>query len=310
MISSRERKWVGVLDSQPVRNVLKAPAVRRLRSTRYFKSLDLRRRLALAKKANAANPGRFDSVETLCVLVGHTKSGGSLLGAMLDAHLEISFGDEIDVLQLIEAGFGWPEVMHVLSRSATREALKGRVTARRLDGGYSLAIGGAAQGLVGNAKVIGVSRAGPTTRLLGGAHQNLDYVRGVAADHRLALIHVVRAPEDSIAAMVLRSGRPFEAAVSDFTEQCERLSSIRDRVGEHLSTVYYEDLVGDTRTALGGILSFLNVQADPDHLDACERLIDGDLIPESARLEWPEGVRSQVDVVIRRYDFLARYADR
>ncbi|MGA7272861.1 MAG: sulfotransferase, partial [Acidimicrobiia bacterium] len=257
--------------------------------------------------ANSADPGRFTAVGTLCVLLGHTKSGGSLLGAMLDAHPDVVFGDEVDVMDLVEAGFTADEVIGVLARSSRREAMKGRVTARRLDGGYSLAIAGSDQGRVGRPHVVGVSRAGPTTRILGESPASIALLDERMAPRRVMFVQMVRAPADSVAAMVLRSGRDPVDAAHDHRSQCERLEMLRALLKPRLTTVYYEDLVARTVPTLESVASFLGVQADPDYLRACAALVNADRPGESDRVDWPEAARTVMAETTADFSFLDRY---
>lgn len=307
MTSARERTWVAVLDSKPVRKVLKSEPVRRLRRSAPVAVFERWRRRMQARAANRADPGRFAAVDTVCLMLGHTKSGGSLLGAMLDAHPDVVFGDEVDVIDLIEGGYTAEELLRVLARSARREAMKGRVTARRLDGGYSLAIAGSEQGRLGRPRVVGASRAGPTTRILGDSPDDLAALDRRLAPIRVKFIQIVRAPADSVAAMVLRSGRDPVAAALDHRAQCDRLEMLRALLEPRLATIYYEDLVAQTVPTLKSILDFLGVGAPPEYLRACSALVDTDRPGESRRVEWPQAALDVMAETAVRFSFLDRY---
>ena len=240
----------------------------------------------------------------MVVIVGHTKSGGSLLGAMLDAHPAAILGEEIDVLELCQAGFGPDQIFRVLERSASREAEAGRVTARRL-GGYSLAMPGW-QGMHDHATLAGVSRAGPTTRRLGGSDDSRRILRETFAGHRLALLHVVRRPHDSVAAMVLRSGRELGDAIADYAEQCRRLDLVRAEFPDLLA-VRYESLVADPGPTMRNVVEFVGLDDLVPHVEACIELVDASLVPESARIEWTDDELSALSAIIERHDFLETY---
>ena len=109
------------------------------------------------------HPDLFSGVETFCAFIGHVKSGGTLLGALLDAHPRALVADEADAFRYFAAGFGRRPTLPPAPKGSRREALKGRVTARRL-GAYDFAVPGQWQGRATRAQVIGDSRASPTTR--------------------------------------------------------------------------------------------------------------------------------------------------
>jgi hypothetical protein len=262
------------------------------------------RKRRLAEEARRQSPSTFDYVSTVCVLIGHTKSGGSLLGAMLDAHPSVIFGEEIDIVELCSARFTPDQIFRTLERSASREAMQGRVTARRL-GGYSLAMPGW-QGLHDRPTVAGVSRAGPTTRALGASETALRDLTATFAAHRLVAIHIVRRPQDSVAAMVLRSGRDIEDAIADYTAQCVRLERLRDELPD-VFTIHYEALTESTSRTLTEVLDYLSVEVMDSHIDSCVDLIDRGRTPESELVEWDSVAMEALASVALRFDFLEPY---
>lgn len=304
MSSPLERLIRSALDHPSARKLWKGTIGRRVRRSTLFRRALVARKRRSADRAERQSPGALDAIDTVCVLIGHTKSGGSLLGAMLDAHPSVIFGDEIDVVGLCLADFSPVQIFRSLERSARREASRGRVTARRL-GGYSLAIPGW-QGSHDRPRVAGVSRSGPTTRVLGSSEATLNRVLATFDEYRLANVQVVRRPHDSVAAMVLRSGRDPMNAIEDYEAQCHRLEHLRARFGDIL-TVHYEELVNDPAPTLEAVIEFLSVDVIPEHVEACAAMVDAGRVPESELIEWPPGANESIASVIDRFDFLTRY---
>ena len=116
------------------------------------------------------------------------KSGTSLLGAMLDAHPDMIVADEVDALRHAEQGYTREGLFQLLERGARGEAEKGRVTARRLDGGYALAVPGGSQGRSARPLVVGDGRAGPTTQALADDPGRLGRFRQLLDDVDLGVI--------------------------------------------------------------------------------------------------------------------------
>jgi len=298
MTGRLEREWVRRVDSGRWRQVLGSSTASRIRASRAFRSLDLARRSAATRHAGRRDPKRFSEVETLCVFIGHVKSGGSLLGSMIDAHPEALVSDEVDLLRYLEAGFGREQLCHLVEKGSRREAMKGRVTARRLEP-YSLAVPGSAQGHAELVRVLGDTRAGPTTRRLAAHPELLERLDDVMGPTQPKFIHVVRNPFDPISAMVRRGQRTFSNAIQDYADQCHRLVDLRDALPpERLLTVRYESFTHDPTAGLAEVCGFLGLGTTTAYLDGCARVIEPDRPGERSSLDWgEESIDSVVDLI-------------
>jgi Sulfotransferase family len=298
---------VSLIDSRSWRRVMRSRAGSRLLGTRPYRAVDTARRYVSTSLRSARDPGRFRDVESLCVFVGHVKSGGTLIGALLDAHPNAVVADEIDVLRYVSAGFRRDQIFDLLVKGSRREARKGRVTARRLEP-YSLAVPGQWQGRYDVLHVIGESRAGPTTRRFGHDPRLLSRLYERMGEVRPRFVHVVRNPYDPIAAMIVRGKRSFADASSDYARQCRTLLELRGRIDpKDLLTVGYEDFVRRPRQNLERVCGFLGLEASDDYRAACARIVDPAFRPERFLIEWrPEHIDA-VRTIIERNPFLNRY---
>jgi hypothetical protein len=302
-----EKRWVRLIDSRGWRRLLGSTTASRLRSTGAVRSLEMARRSAATRYATRRAPGRFSEVDTLCVFIGHVKSGGSLVGSMLDAHPQALVSDEVDLLRYVEAGFDREQLCHLVEKGSRREAMKGRVTARRLDP-YSLAVPGSLQGRSADVRVLGDVRAGPTTRRLGEHPELLDRLEEVMAPTEVRLVHVVRNPFDPISAMVRRGGRTFANATEDYAAQCRRLLRLRTAIPpERLLTVRYEEFTDDPRGRLAGLCTFLGLELDAEHLEACAGVVQKGRPGERTSVDWPEDAIVPVEALIESVPFLQGY---
>ncbi len=303
-----ERVWVSIVDS---------PRFRRFAGGRLGRSILAGDGVRLARSAFVRARARSDAnrladdfagVKRCVLFIGHTKSGGSLTGAMLDAHPSVVCGDEVDLLARLDSGLDRDELFTLLVKSSKREALKGRVTARRLEP-YSLAIPSLWQGSYDALTVVGDSRAGPTTRSLARDPDLLGRLESVLGDVVLHVIQVVRAPEDPIGAMVGRSGRSLDDAIDDYRAQCERLVSIRGRLPEgRLTVVRYEDLVSETRPVLERLCNHLGIDPVEEWLRGCEHLVTAAPPPDRARVAWSDHHHGRVREIVQEFDFLSDVA--
>ncbi len=302
-----ERRWVDWLDSGTWRRIAKSsPGARVLRS-RTFRAVDTRRRHAESLLRAARHPGRFASVRTFCLFLGTVKSGGSLIGSLLDAHPRAVVSDEADPLRYLDAGFRREQIFALLAKSAHREAMKGRVTARRLEP-YSLAVPGQHQGVVTAPVVIGDSRAGPTTRRLGESLDMIERWRTLLGDIDDRYIHVVRNPYDPIAAMVRRGGRTFDNAIEDYAAQCRRVVRLHKHLAGRVLSVRYDDLLAAPSDQLRAVCGFLGLEAGTDYLADCARLIDGSRTAERHTVDWNPHAVAAVERLSAEFDFLRGYA--
>jgi hypothetical protein len=254
------------------------------------------------------NPRLFHEVQTFCFFVGHTKSGGSLLGSLLDAHPAVILADEADALAYVAHGFSRDQIFHILLKTSRREAMKGRVTARRLTP-YSLQVPDQWQGRYQRLRVIGDSRAGPSTRQLGQIPGLMQQVEQVMAGVEVKVIQVIRNPYDPISLMMVRSGRTFENAMDHYFAYCETLAAFRRRVGrERLLAVRYEDFVREPAPLLRELCHFLGLACGDDYLQSCIGILHP--APEQSRhlVEWDARRIDAVQRKIDQYDFLSGYS--
>lgn len=302
-----ERKWVGILDSPTWRKYASSAPMREFFSSRAFKEADVLRRSVMSRLGAHRNSDRYQRLETMCLAVGHTKSGGTLIGALLDAHPAIAMSDELDVLRFVDKGFDVQQIAYLIEKASRREAMKDRVTARRLEP-YSFAVSGQFQGSTSGLTVIGDSKAGIATQRLGKDPALLARLIEVAAPLVVKFVHVVRNPFDPIAVMRIRGKRSFDNAVERYFENCQFLDGLRARLSEGaLQTVRYESMVIDPETTLRDLGVFLGVDTSDRYLAACSAVI-GELRQERTRVEWTDGQVEHVVQRIAHHEFLDGYS--
>jgi len=302
-----ERTWVAVVNSPGYRRFLATAPGKALFQNGLVRSAKLVRRRTSGSLAAARHQDDFKGVTTTFLFIGHTKSGGSLLGAMLDAHPAIACSDELDILEHLERGFSGRQIMALITRNSRREALKGRVTARRLEA-YTLAVPGQWQGRYTNLTAVGDARAGKSTRRLADRPALLDQLRSAVSPASVKLIQVVRHPTDPIGAMVARSGKSVEDAIQDYSEQCRRLIDLRAGLAPgDLIEVHYEDMVQAPELVLTEVCRHLGVEPGDDYLAACRTLVDATPRMDRRRVTWTEEQIDQLTKALAGVDFLARY---
>lgn len=302
-----ERYWVRLKDSPSWRKRASSTPMRKLFKSRVFQRGDTLRRFWVSKLQSRRYHGQYRSIETLCLEIGHTKSGGTLIGAMLDAHPEIAMADELDVLRFMSDGFDIDQVTYLIGKASRQEAMKDRVTARRLEP-YSFAVPGQSQGQLDGLRVIGDAKAGIATQRLGRDPSLLPQLLEFAHPLRVKFIHVVRNPFDPIGVMRIRGNRTFGNAAARYFENCRFLDDLRARIPKDaIRTIYYESMVADPTTTLRELCRFLDLDASDAYLEACSAVI-GEPRQERTLVDWTDEQVEAVAGEIARHNFLHGYS--
>lgn len=259
--------------------------------------------LNAAVHARAAAPV-LAYVERFCLFVGYPRSGHSLVGSLIDAHRHAIIAHELDALRYIQFGFSREQLFWLILDNSERFTRQGRSWT-----GYSYAVPNQWQGRTERLRVIGDKRGGDTSRRLA---RRFDLLRRLQDTVRVPLrvIHVVRNPFDNLAAMVARGdAASLEIALQQYDLMSHVAIQVRDAIGQaNFMTIWLDDLTASPVSILSELCAFLDLDAPDDYLNACAALVFKQ--PQSARqrVSWQPQHLSQVAELIRRYDFLNRYA--
>jgi sulfotransferase family protein len=285
-------------------------ATRKLRYQRAEIELD---RLRRAWPKRAVRFGRqavgLGQLRSFCLFIGYPRSGHSLLGALLDAHPDIAIAHEVNALGLVaEYDLSRRELFHTLLRRSEADAAR---KAGRRATGYSYAVPGQWQGQIRTLRVIGSKAGEKTTLRLGRNLGELTKLRRIARTP-VKLVHVTRNPYDSIARMAAttKAGEP-ERTVAASIDFLRRLARINDRViasrKADVLTIRHETFVRSPLDELRRLAEFLGVNADPEWLKACGKIVFH--APQRARelVPWSDEERAEVEQIIERRAFFAGY---
>jgi hypothetical protein len=250
----------------------------------------------------------FPDVHAFCLFVGYSRSGHSLVGALLDAHPEITIAHEANALELvIERNLPRRILFETLVGNARRQAEHPR--GRHASGGYSFIVPDQWQGRTSRLRVIGDKMGGRTrARLERDPTELTRLARQVRAPVRL--LHVTRNPYDCIARRVLvtKNGLALAEAIDNFARSVRTIDDIVVAKGDRrLLTVRHESLVHSPHTELARACHFLGVDTDDAYLDACASIVFS--APQTPRhlVEWTRADRDAVEQIIDRHAFLAGY---
>ena len=307
-MKSFERLWISFLNSDEFRRFAKRGAGSFIFKSHVYRQLSLARHYVTSYYLSRKESHKFQDVKTYCTFIGHMKSGGSMIGSLLDAHPNVILADEVYALRYIQAGFRREQIFHILLRASQKELLKGRVTARRLTP-YSWLVPNQWQGRFSTLRVIGDSTTGSSTQQLAEIPNLLEKLRKAMKPVNLRFIHVIRNPYDPISIMMVRGKRSFENASEHYFASCKMLLELHNQLNaSELLTVRYEDFVNHPEKNLAGICNFLGLEATSEYLNACAGILNES--PERSRrlVSWEADWVKQVQDQMSQYDFLAGYS--
>lgn len=251
---------------------------------------------------------RLGSVRTMCLFIGHPRSGHSIVGALLDAHPQIAISDELDALRYVDIGFRARQILFLALHVSRHQARNQRRKAGLGGTVYSYHVPGQWQGRSRELRVVGDSRAGWSVQRLERDPSLLDRTRSCFAPTELRFIHVARNPFDNIATLMLRGGRTFESAFDLYFANCEAIVRLARRIGdERVLRLRHEDVILSPHQTLERACRFLGVDAPTDYLEACAGILYPTPSRSREKIDWTDAQRDRITARIAEFDFLAGY---
>ena len=251
--------------------------------------------------AARADADLFAEVERFCLFVGFPRSGGSLTGALLDAHPDMAIAHELGALRKIDQGFSRTALYAALMKAERKFAANGSVNE-----GDAFVVPGQWQGRVRRLRVIGDKHAQSTSNWLS-ADPGLLQRLAVTVEVPVRVVVVVRHPSDTIARIARRGSMPVTDAAERYDRFARAVEGAVAEVGSGALVVHHEDTVADPGAQLRRLAAFLEVDAPDDWVEACTGLVLPS--PRLARdeVDWTPAESQQVAEMIGRFAFLQRY---
>ncbi len=254
---------------QKVRSIGKREAIRRLRLARARARADLARGAA------------WPALERYFLIVGHPRSGSTLLAALLDAHEQIGVAHEGEILRVAVDG-------------GSRRSLLARtghhcVEFRRLGfewEGYSYRIGDD-QGRPAGCRVLGDKSAGRAADLLVDRPDAVEVLESIIG----LPVHVVvleRNPMDVVATMLRKGGAHLHErdVIDRHRRRVEAVTALRARRPLATQVIHHVELCADPARALTEVLGALRVPPSAEYLEAAVRAVDPTPSRTSLARDW------------------------
>jgi hypothetical protein len=243
----------------------------------------------------------FDQLKCFLLIVGNARSGSTLLGAALDAHLSAMIGNESEGSWGLWKGMSRAQILMIIRENAERMAGTNRPSE-----GYQYQIGhppGAKQNLL----VVGDKTWNPSVLFM---HGNGDLLPDFEqrAGLPVKVIESVRNPFDVIASMHRRSGLPVRDRTRWFFLHCEATAALGERLpAEKFTVCHHGDFLADPEAEITRLCRFLDLPGCDEHLAAVKKV----LLPEprrtSASITWDPADVAEIKRRMAGFDVLNRY---
>ena len=256
----------------------------------------------LAGCLSAPASWEIEQIKALAILIGGQWSGGTLIGAMLDAHPDIVIATEFNLLQQFKNGLSLKQAARLMLFNARMFVRNGaRWT------GYHYDIPGQYQGRYRTLKIIGDKKAQSSAQLL---YANIGLIGEMQEKYGrpVRLIHAVRNPYDTLAMMVLKQGVSMDQALESFEKICDGAAFAYRRYPGQVLLIRQEDLKKEPRHTIRRLMAFLETECMDDYIKACAGKIYAEPSRPRLSVQWTRDQRSRIDDLIDRHEFLNGYA--
>ena len=266
----------------------------------------------------------FDDLTCFAPFIGYTRSGHSLIGALLDAHESIVIPHEMELFDKPDRETISIRELHVprrfvagdlsprddflaaLVQRAKMQAEKGRsgyrVDAEKQRHQVSYAVEGQHQGEYTTLRVIGNKRGQEFHEALTRDPRAVEILTEFL-ELPLRFIHVIRNPFDNIGAWTTFKG---EKAPQIYFRQVASVQRVKE-AGWPVLDVYLEDFIDDPQGQLARVLGYLDLTGDDDYLEACAEIVMKEPNLSRSRREWSAREVRWVKRKMRSYPWLDRY---
>ena len=285
----------------------------------------------------------IEQIKVLTFFLGHSRSGHSIVGTLLDAHPHMIIANEGRLFIRLHSDLS-SKAPRYTSKSAIlnplwKKSVYSCRTGTRSDTrkgakkGYTLSIDGLYQGtFVPPIQVIGDNNAGRTTDLF--VDQPLQWEQVFLKLKSLVnipikVIQVIRNPYDNIATAVLYEslgaprkvaavkhgnetlevdGRIMQYYINRYFNRAQAVQQIKNKFNLTLLEIHGEDLIENPKNIILSICQFLGVSCSDDYLEICSNKMFKSESKTRYKIRWSKEFISNVQESIMNFNNLKRYS--
>lgn len=250
---------------------------------------------------------QLQDLTTYSFFIGYPRTGHTLIGALLDAHPDLVFAHELDVIMFQEAGFDREQIEYLLIENARMVGEAGRIW-----GSHTYTIPGQWQGRFRILKVLGDKKGGQTTAKIAQHPQRLQNLVNMF-NNRIKFIHVIRNPFDTNTYFYeqwgKRQGYTIDQTAKSYFGIALANSMIRKHMGQTGSIdIWHEDLITNPKQVLTCICNFLGVDVEESYLAECASIVWKSPHRSRDTLAWSSPTIRSIESECAKFDFLSRYS--
>lgn len=203
--------------------------------------------------ATVQKPTEFDSLNSFCTFIGHSRSGHSLMASLLDAHKNIVMADEVRSLRFAAVPCRKEQMYQLILRNSQQISGDARERA-----GYSFSVPEQWQGSFDKISVIGDKDGAVLAEM---AHRNFPLVEKYFEMHEVPVkvLHIYRNPFDVITTVHKRhlknhGPQPLEKAIEFVFHRQIGIESVRRSEKASCLDISFEKFVESPEENLRRIL--------------------------------------------------------
>ena len=246
----------------------------------------------------------FKDIETFCVFIGYPRSGHSLIASLLDAHPEMVFSNELNVLRYIKYKFTREQIFYLIVENSRILSERGRIHT-----GYSYRVENQWQGRYRKIKVIGDKRGSGSVKklfyrpvLFERMHEKIGY--------KIKFIHIMRNPFDNISTMCMKSRRQnINESMHHYFFLADEVTKLKRKISaDVIIELSHESFIAEPKESLAQLTKFLGVEPSPSYLEDCAKILFKKPNKTRQNFPWSKELIAQVNDRIRKYPFLSDYS--
>jgi hypothetical protein len=259
----------------------------------------------------------LEHLTSFVVFVGYSRSGGSLVAALMDAHPNLVVAHELDlfekepdlevtdrIVSTDRDDLAQQVLMHAsIGAELGRQGQRVREDGSRyyssydVDGGWQ----GRYEALVAIGTKNAVESAFVAERFGATPFRRVEQLMGVP----LRFVHVVRNPYDNIATMTRIHG---DRSIVRYFKRADGVCCLKE-AGFDVLDVHLDDVIEDPRRELRRIGAFYGVETADWYLAACADVVADRPSRTADAVAWGPGERRAIARLAAAYPWLARYVD-
>lgn len=254
----------------------------------------------------------FAEVETYCTFIGYSRSGHSLIAALLDAHPNIVMSHELRGVNYFQSGFKRDAIYYLLWQMT-----KIRGHSWKRGGGYTYDVPNQWQGSFEKIRVIGNKNGEFTVRALAENPKLLSKIQDVVKVP-VKFIHVIRNPFDNIATFAIKTASyrrnsevrdtDIEVSIERYFRVCESVMKVKAMVDSvNVLDVHHEDFIKDPKAQLRQLCLWLGVEPSSNYLDDCAKVVFESPRKSRHKVQWNEDLKQQIESKMHSFPFFGGY---